>query len=997
MEPRKDRQHHLRKRMTVRSTPRLVREPLYAPHLVRAGRHLSAGWLIALLCVFALAPRAAVATPAALFADNTATSSVVPCLQVGSAYLGSSTTPNVYQQDVYLSWTGTITSARLIGYEFNANSIKGHLIKVNGVLIGRATGQRNTETQCRGFEGRQPLSWTIDNPAILNNGGRNTLRIEIDPGLTDDTSWGISRAQIEVSGIGVDGRHFSQVTITSSYFNNWGSYQNEGTWTHIMTPPGYTGATPAPLLVAAHGFGSTGGEVLAEYQDAAAVRGWLVASADYHGEVWNHFYEADYATGLPRPGVGKRTLGSRASQWDILDILKYMQDNYNVDPTRIYLVGHSMGGMTALLAGARWADRFAAVVSDSSPTDLIDWEDETNPDPADPGATPNTSVNFAIRTETGTFSQPNHAPAQQRVPADYPFEYERRSPVRWAANYQHLPLWILHPESDVTVLPRHAEDLYRRVLLTNPDHVERKYFPGVHNDRIDGAGFAETQLAWLSQFSRQPDEAPAELNFVVDWAGEPKPGEEPWSHFWISAQMSDASLSEAHWLRVSGARYSRADRTIEAAVENLKPQSGDASTLGVPAPKNMAVTLTFDLARIGLPESGPYAVERVNKDDGSFLQTYPSAADGKLQVIVPQGSYLFKLTAGGQVPNTQVLSLRQGTGGYGGAQDTYLSAWAPTTNFATAPNLVLRVNGDAPNHAALLRFDLAPLPPNAAIRFATLSVSMTGYPSVAVPLSVDALVRPWQASAATWLKADASTAWTEPGAGRVPDDRAGLAPDLRMIYPTAQIADRYGFDVTQIVRDWASNPATNQGLILRVDMMDGLYGPTWTGMSIASAEGGTSDRRPLLTVIYTLDLPTPTPTPTLTPTPTATATPPVGQIEGVVFLDVDRDGVHAAGEAVLSGRLVQLVREGVIKDNVTTDANGLYRFGAVLPGEWEVALVAPANYQVTTAAGNPAPATVTEGSVTTVDFGIAYGTPTPTVTPPPDRVRTFLPLILRGE
>ena len=61
-----------------------------------------------------------------------------------------------------------------------------------------------------------------------------------------------------------------------------------------------------------------------------------------------------------------------------------MRAHYNVDPMRIYLAGYSMGGMTALVTGARLADAFAAVVDDSGPTDLAQWEVETSesPDPA---------------------------------------------------------------------------------------------------------------------------------------------------------------------------------------------------------------------------------------------------------------------------------------------------------------------------------------------------------------------------------------------------------------------------------------------------------------------------------------------------------------------------------------------------------------------------------------------------------------------------------------
>ncbi len=90
--------------------------------------------------------------------------------------------------------------------------------------------------------------------------------------------------------------------------------------------------------------------------------------------------------------------------------------------------------------------------------------------------------------------EPTHYPGQQRQPPDYPFEYQRRSPVEWAPNYQHLPLWILHPSGDQKVLPHHAEDMYIARARICPDHVERTYFPGVHGDRIDGPDFANTQL-----------------------------------------------------------------------------------------------------------------------------------------------------------------------------------------------------------------------------------------------------------------------------------------------------------------------------------------------------------------------------------------------------------------------------------------------------------------------------------------------------------------------
>lgn len=826
-------------------------------------RRLHRFFVAALLLSF-LAPALAGSVHATPTVSGSATSTVAPCLQVGPDYL-STANPYVYEQDVELSWTGTITSARLVGYEFNASGTYGRNIKVNGALVGTATNTRGTQTQCRGFEGQAPLSWEIQNLSILKQ-GHNTLRIEIDP-ATSEKGWGISRAQIEVTGTDVDGRHYRQVTVPSTYFNNWTPYANEGTWTEVMEPVGYDAREPTPLLVSAHGFGSNVWESMRDYDDAANAKHWLLASADYHGEVWNDFLIPDPATGIPVPGVGRRTMGSRASQWDILDIVNYMQAHYNVDRARIYLVGHSMGGMTALLSGARFADRFAAVVSDSAPTNLAAWEDETQLD--EPvGATPNASANAAIRTETGKYREPGHVvyTEDRRQAPDYPFEYERRSPVEWAPNYQHLPLWILHPSGDQKVLPHHAEDMYLHTAEFSPDHVERTYFPGVHGDRIDGDAFAQTQLDWLARFTRPAGETPQPLNFNLDWSGQ---------HFWITAQFSETSLNEAHWLRVRDARYDRRLQTIEADVENLKPLSNSGSSLGVPAPKNMAVTLTFDVAQVGLPASGTYTVERVGKDDGSFSQAFVAATGGKVQVTVPQGAHILKLSAGGAPPTTKTLSLRQGVDGYAGAADTYITPWYPDSNYATSQQLHLRVDGTEPIHTGLLRFNLAVLPPGATVRFAVLNVRLVSFGNSALPLEVDRLTRDWKVSEATWNRASASAPWTTAGASNVPGDRAGAIEDSRTIYPTSEVTDRYGFDVTEIVRGWAQNPSTNLGFQLRVQLLGGAWGSAKDGFAVASSEypAAAIGSRPQLLVVYTEDPLTPTPTDTATPTRTPTVTP----------------------------------------------------------------------------------------------------------------------------
>lgn len=945
-------------------------------------------------------------------APGVASSSVISCLPVGPDYL-SADAPNPYslEQEVWLSWTGTVTSARLTGYEFAASGYHGRFIYVNGVQIGRATGERPKETLCRGFEGRELQSWPIANPAILQQ-GRNVIKITLDPAQTSDTGWGLSRVQIEVTGADVNGRRYRQVTIPSSYFNNWSDYRNEGTWTHIMEPSGYDPTQPAPLLITSHGYGSNGLEALLDYHDAAEARGWLLASADYHGEVWNDEHALDSITHEFRAGMtGRRTMGSRATQWDIHDIVNYMQANYNVDPARIYLVGHSMGGLTALLTAARWADRFAAVVSDSGPTDLVSWEEETQyPD----GATANASINAAIRTETGVYLEPNHHPdfSRPRVPADYPFEYERRSPINYAANFKHLPLLLLHPQDDQKVLPHHAEDLYLLASQNNADHVERVYFPGIHGDRI--ADFANYTLDWLGQHVRPLNDAPEELSFATDWTG---------SHFWLDMKLSADTLREAHWVRVNRANYDLFTRTIEVDVENLQPLTGDYTTgLGVRPPTNLSVTLEFDLARIGLPMSGIYTVEQVGKDDGRFSQSFLSPNGGKLSVTVPQGAYMVRIMAGDKPPSSAVLTLRQGLDNYTGVQDTYLSSWSPGANYAASPSLSLyyQKSGSTafPMISPVVKFDLSRLPAGAYLRYAVLSVRFNYAPAGVMPVGVYALTRPWKLNEATWERASISALWDRPGAEGL-GDRAATPSDERTVFNDESIALRYGFDVTDIVTGWLAAPGTNQGFLLRSDPIDGLAYLASTGASVGASEISDQAKRPFLTLIYTLDEPTPipSPTPTHTPspthTPTATPTPEVGRIEGALFLDADRDGQQGAAEIGLPGRLIQLQQNGAVYGNVTTDADGRYAFAEVQPGLWQVLANVPAHYMITTGS-NPVSALVSAGSLVRVDFGLAEiltptstptasRTPTPTTTVSPTTTATltrqlsYLPLIMGGQ
>ena len=92
-------------------------------------------------------------------------------------------------------------------------------------------------------------------------------------------------------------------------------------------------------------------------------------------------------------------------------------------------------------------------------------------------------------------------------------------------------------------------------------------------------------------------------------------------------------------------------------------------------------------------------------------------------------------------------------------------------------------------------------------------------------------------------------------------------------------------------------------------------------------------------------------------------------IDGVVFDDVDGNGVMDAGEAGVSGVEVTL-SDGSI---TSTTADGYYIFANYLPGDYTVTVTTPEGFLDTTP--NPVGITITDADVT-VDFGIYNPPPT---------------------
>jgi predicted peptidase len=131
----------------------------------------------------------------------------------------------------------------------------------------------------------------------------------------------------------------------------------------LYVPTRYDASRPTPLVIALHGLGS-GTDYMMEYNN-------LVELAERYGDI--------VATPMgynPRGWYGSRGQGNEfngrqadpgptnlghLSEQDVLNVLKIVRDDYDVDSHRIYLIGQSMGGGGTWYLGTKYPDLWAAL------------------------------------------------------------------------------------------------------------------------------------------------------------------------------------------------------------------------------------------------------------------------------------------------------------------------------------------------------------------------------------------------------------------------------------------------------------------------------------------------------------------------------------------------------------------------------------------------------------------------------------------------------------
>lgn len=118
---------------------------------------------------------------------------------------------------------------------------------------------------------------------------------------------------------------------------------------------------PAPLIIALHGMGGDGNFLIRNNLiDLAEAGGYIVAAPmGYHVAGWY----GSPVIAFPRGAEIKPPNLAELSEGDVMNVLAMMREEFNVDPDRTYLMGHSMGGAGTLFLGQKYASDWAAIAA----------------------------------------------------------------------------------------------------------------------------------------------------------------------------------------------------------------------------------------------------------------------------------------------------------------------------------------------------------------------------------------------------------------------------------------------------------------------------------------------------------------------------------------------------------------------------------------------------------------------------------------------------------
>jgi hypothetical protein len=266
---------------------------------------------------------------------------------------------------------------------------------------------------------------------------------------------------------------------------------------------------------------------------------------------------------------------------------------------------------------------------------------------------------------------------------------------------------------------------------------------------------------------------------------------------------------------------------------------GASITLNATASDDGSVTQVAYFANgapIGQATVSPYPVTWTPAAVGNYTLT--AVATDNLSATTTSSPVVVTVNPSGGGGTTVVL--QRGLSGYAGVSDTFLDNQQQTTSRGAFDPLYL----DVTKYMPLVRFSIfqsegGPVPDGATIQTATLGLYKQLYNDT---IRLNALLKPWVESQATWLNSRTGVPWSSPGAASAGSDYVSAA-DALVAAPYA--AGVVNFDVTTRVQQWSGAPAANYGW--RMSQTTTGYNPK----TFVSSEDANAAQRPKLTVVYT--------------------------------------------------------------------------------------------------------------------------------------------------
>jgi poly(3-hydroxybutyrate) depolymerase len=128
----------------------------------------------------------------------------------------------------------------------------------------------------------------------------------------------------------------------------------------MYVPTAYTGGKTMPLIIALHGLGGTEDSFFDGYDKQ------LPPLAEQHGYVvaapLGYRVDGSYGWGVGTPPADPTVRRTQdLSEQDVMQVLQRVRQQYKIDENRVYLMGHSMGGIGTWKIAAKYPDVWAAI------------------------------------------------------------------------------------------------------------------------------------------------------------------------------------------------------------------------------------------------------------------------------------------------------------------------------------------------------------------------------------------------------------------------------------------------------------------------------------------------------------------------------------------------------------------------------------------------------------------------------------------------------------